>query len=256
MGNRLSKIYTRTGDNGSTGMADGSRLSKADIIFTVMGDVDELNAHIGMIRALLPKITSEQNSKSSLELNFDSNVEKKETSKESTTDTYSTHTKYHTDTKHGKIDHYQHQLSIIQHLLFNIGGELAMPEYQGVDTNHINWLETDIDVMNQNLKPLKDFILPAGNQLTCQVHIARTVCRRAERHAVILNDSKPNALCASTYQFINRLSDWLFVFARLSTHPCFLQSSATNTQDDFNTNNTNEHTNEVLWDKSVLDNFA
>ncbi|WP_230657737.1 cob(I)yrinic acid a,c-diamide adenosyltransferase [Psychrobacter sp. I-STPA10] len=214
MGNRLSKIYTRTGDNGKTGMADGSRVSKADNIFTVMGDIDELNAHIGMIRALLTTASS-------------------------------TKMPAPTNPTPCKISHYQHQLSIIQHLLFNIGGELAMPEYQGVKTQHIDWLEADIDAMNAHLQPLKDFILPAGKPLTCQIHIARTVCRRAERHAARLNEDKPNALSTTTYQFINRLSDWLFVFARLSSHTAFLAT-------DDEQNNPSQ---EVLWDKNILDNF-
>lgn len=231
MGNRLSKIYTRTGDDGSTGMADGSRLSKADIVFTVMGDIDELNAHIGMIRALLPKPSS------------------KSVPKQPPTAT---------DPTSCKISHYQQQLSIIQHLLFNVGGELAMPEYQGVKPQHIKWLEANIDAMNAILPPLKDFILPAGEQLTCQIHIARTVCRRAERQAAQLNANKTNALSANTYQFVNRLSDWLFVFARLSTHPTFLldeYSTAQRATVDQSDNSPDTDSSEVLWDKDVLANF-
>ena len=100
MGNRLSKIYTRTGDDGSTGMADGSRVSKADNLFSVMGDIDELNSHIGLVRAQL-----QHNKGQSIEKEF------------------------------------SQALVIIQHLLFNIGGELAMPEYEGVNATHITWLE-------------------------------------------------------------------------------------------------------------------
>ena len=135
MGNRLSKIYTRTGDDGSTGMADGSRLSKADDLFSVMGDIDELNSHIGLVRAQL-----KHNKGQSIEKEF------------------------------------SEALVIIQHLLFNIGGELAMPEYEGVNATHIEWLEQQIDMMNATLPPLKDFILPTGSILVSQLHVARSVC--------------------------------------------------------------------------------
>ena len=235
MGNRLSKIYTRTGDNGSTGMADGSRLSKADIVFMVMGDVDEVNAHIGMIRALLPALSKTPPPSSQPIISQQQSA-----------------------ANHCKVSHYQHQLSVIQHILFNVGGELAMPEYQGVQSQHINWLEESIDAMNTILPPLKDFILPAGEQLTCQIHIARTVCRRAERQAARLMSNKADALSTPTYQFINRLSDWLFVFARLSTHPLFLNNDQTDEQKvkDGQTHNQQKAlSNEVLWDKNVLANF-
>ena len=173
MGNRLSKIYTRTGDDGSTGMADGSRLSKADDLFSVMGDIDELNSHIGLVRAQL-----KHNKGQSIEKEF------------------------------------SEALVIIQHLLFNIGGELAMPEYEGVNATHIEWLEQQIDMMNATLPPLKDFILPTGSILVSQLHVARSVCRRAERQAVILQQQRPQAIRSTAVSFINRLSDWLFVAAR------------------------------------------
>ncbi|WP_227429582.1 cob(I)yrinic acid a,c-diamide adenosyltransferase [Psychrobacter sp. I-STPA6b] len=210
MGNRLSKIYTRTGDDGNTGMADGRRLSKADIRFEVMGDIDELNAHIGMIQSLLPQSPSHTAEKSHAIFNLDKT---------------------------------QKQLHILQHLLFNIGGELAMPEYQGIDTIHVQWLENSIDTMNQHLPALKDFILPAGSQLVSQIHIARTVCRRAERHAVLLCTDDDNALSSSTRQFINRLSDWLFVFARI----CTRLPTTTNHDSSLYQSDT-----EVLWDKNIL----
>ena len=212
MGKRLSKRYTRTGDDGSTGMADGRRVKKSDIIFEVMGDIDELNAHIGMMRALLSQQTEQHNSAQ----NNAQNTGK--TNKQNT-----------------DFESCEQTLSIIQHLLFNVGGELSMPEYKAVLAPHLKWLENDIDAMNQTMPALKDFILPAGGQLTCQTHIARTVCRRAERHAALLNQTHDNALSSDTYQFINRLSDWLFVFARFST------------RQESNTSN-----NEVLWDKNVL----
>jgi cob(I)alamin adenosyltransferase len=195
MGNRLSKIYTRTGDDGSTGMADGSRLSKADNLFGVMGDIDELNSHIGLVRAQLQRNKGQSISKD-----------------------------------------FSQALVIIQHLLFNIGGELAMPEYEGVNAIHIEWLEQQIDMMNTTLPPLKDFILPTGSVLVSQLHVARSVCRRAERQAVLLQEQRPAAIRRTAISFINRLSDWLFVAARFCTDP--------------------EQVSEVLWDSQVLQNFA
>ena len=196
MGNRLSKIYTRTGDDGTTGMADGSRVSKADNLFSVMGDVDELNSHIGLVRAQLT-----QNS-----------------------------------TDATKEADFAQALVIIQHLLFNIGGELAMPEYEGVNATHIEWLEQQIDMMNATLPPLKDFILPTGSILVSQLHVARSVCRRAERQAVILQQQRPQAIRSTAVSFINRLSDWLFVAARFCTDP--------------------EKVSEVLWDSQALKTFT
>ncbi len=202
MSNRLSKIYTRTGDDGTTGMADGSRVSKADTLFTVMGDVDELNSHIGLVRAQLTQMNTTNNQKLS---------------------------------EHGQIiadADFAQDLVIIQHLLFNIGGELAMPGYEGVIENHIDWLEQQIDKMNMTLPPLKDFILPTGSVLVSQLHVARTVCRRAERQAVLLQQQNPEAIRQTAIRFINRLSDWLFVSARFCTDPA--------------------QVSEVLWDSQVL----
>ena len=196
MGNRLSKIYTRTGDDGTTGMADGNRVSKADNLFSVMGDVDELNSHIGLVRAQLTQ----------------------------------------TSTDATKNADFAQALVIIQHLLFNIGGELAMPEYEGVNSTHIAWLEQQIDAMNSTLPALKDFILPTGSVLVSQLHVARTVCRRAERQAVLLQQQRPEAIRPTAVSFINRLSDWLFVAARFCTDP--------------------EQVSEVLWDSQVLQKFA
>lgn len=213
MGNRLSKIYTRTGDDGSTGMADGSRVSKADHLFSVMGDVDELNSHIGLVRAHLAQAqaASEANSQS-LPAHLQQNA-----------------------TQSAETDFAQ-ALIVIQHLLFNIGGELAMPEYEGVNASHIEWLEQQIDAMNGTLPPLKDFILPTGSILVSQLHVARTVCRRAERQAVLLQQQQPNAIRSSAVSLINRLSDWLFVAARFCTDPA--------------------HVSEVLWDSEVLKKLA
>ncbi|AAZ19210.1 ATP:cob(I)alamin adenosyltransferase [Psychrobacter arcticus 273-4] len=212
MGNRLSKIYTRTGDDGSTGMADGSRVSKADNLFSVMGDIDELNSHIGLVRAQLTQALSTATNNSS---NCQQLPERLQTEQE--------------------VDFAQ-ALVIIQHLLFNIGGELAMPEYEGVNAIHIDWLEQQIDAMNTTLPPLKDFILPTGSLLVSQLHVARTVCRRAERQAVLLKQEQQQAIRHTAVSFINRLSDWLFVAARFCTDP--------------------EQVSEVLWDSQVLQKFS
>ena len=209
MANRLSKIYTRTGDDGSTGMADGSRVSKADNLFSVMGDIDELNSHIGLVRAHLTQAADNENA------HQQQLPERLQQQKE--------------------LDFAQ-ALVIIQHLLFNIGGELAMPEYEGVNASHIEWLEQQIDAMNTTLPPLKDFILPTGSVLVSQLHVARTVCRRAERQAVLLQQERPESIRSTAVSFINRLSDWLFVAARFCTDPAKVS--------------------EVLWDNQVLQNFA
>ena len=208
MGNRLSKIYTRTGDDGSTGMADGSRVSKADSLFDVMGDVDELNSQIGLVRALL---TDAQKNAILPERVLNSENDKNNGTS------------------------FAQSLTIIQHLLFNLGGELAMPEFVGVTAAHITWLEQQIDAMNAHLPPLKDFILPTGSPLISQLHVARSVCRRAERQAVRLKNANPNAISTPALQFINRLSDFLFVAARFCTDSA--------------------QTREVLWNSQVLSVF-
>lgn len=191
MGNRLSKIYTRTGDDGTTGMADGSRVSKADLRFDAMGKIDLLNSQIGLLRGYL------------------------------------------TQNSHAKPNHAQFdaKLSRLQHQLFNLGGELAMPEYRGILAGYVTELENQIDEWNTHLPPLKDFILPAGTIVTSQVHIARCYCRDAERLLVALNSRDYNVSPLSL-QFINRLSDWLFVLARVVAR---LDAGQ-----------------EVLWDKTTL----
>ena len=208
MGNRLSKIYTKTGDDGSTGMADGSRVSKADLLFEVMGDVDELNSNLGLVKSYyqlwLSSVDHDTAENSGL----------------------AAHMAQLNQPDFGEV------LQIIQHLLFNLGGELAMPEYPGISETHTAWLEQQIDAMNAHLPPLKDFILPTGSVLVSQLHIARCVCRRAERHGVALRQSNPEAIRATALAFINRLSDWLFVASRFCCAPAQRQ--------------------EVLWDAKIL----
>ncbi len=196
MGNRLSKIYTRTGDDGTTGMADGSRVSKADLRFDAMGKIDLLNSQIGLLRGYLSQDNHTQNSQN--------------------------------QPNHSQFDA---KLSRLQHQLFNLGGELAMPEYRGILAEYATELENQIDECNTHLPPLKDFILPAGTIVTSQVHIARCYCRDAERLLVALN-SRDDNVSPISLQFINRLSDWLFVLARVVAR-----------LDDGQ---------EVLWDKATL----
>lgn len=163
MGNRLSKIYTKTGDDGTTGLGDGSRIEKDDIRVDAMGSVDELNSVIGLIRTeKLP-------------------------------------------------DDIDKLLSEIQHSLFDIGGELSIPGYQLIDEQAVNKLEQELDRMNENLPPLKDFILPGGCVAASWSHVARSVCRRAERRLVTLS---ANADVNTARQYLNRLSDLLFVLSR------------------------------------------
>jgi len=164
VGNRLSKIYTRTGDNGTTGLSNGSRVTKADIRIAAIGDIDELNSVIGIILS----------------------------------------DKVNTATRE--------ILTQIQHQLFNAGGELSLPGHTLIKVSHVKWLENQLDTLNQHLEPLKDFILPGGSPAAAYCHLARTVCRRAERNLVTLNER--DTISTSLLQYINRLSDFLFVLAR------------------------------------------
>lgn len=164
MGHRLSKIYTRTGDAGTTGLADGSRVDKDDIRIEAMGTVDELNSYVG--RILSHKIPTEM--------------------RESLTD--------------------------VQHALFDIGGELAVPGTNTVTSQYVTALETELDEINATLPPLKEFILPGGGGAATAVHVARAVCRRAERRLLTL--SRRDEVNIQSCMYLNRLSDLFFVLAR------------------------------------------
>lgn len=188
MGHRLSKIYTRTGDSGTTGLGDGSRVAKDDLRIIALGDVDELNSCIGILRA---QITA-------------SSIEDKAA--------------------------WDKSLSLIQHWLFDLGGEVCIPNYNMVLPVAVEFLENEIDRMNEDLPMLKDFILPAGT-LTCSyAHQARSVCRRAERSLMTVHSRDQN-IQATSLQLLNRLSDWLFVASRT------LQRA--------------EGGSEVLWQKNI-----
>ena len=227
MGNRLSKIYTRTGDDGTTGMADGSRISKADLLFEVMGDVDELNSQLGLARSYYQQaIATSTDLVSSTGLVSSNNLTESNIKPPSEAADFSAHMAQLNAPDFARV------LTILQHLLFNLGGELAMPDYEGVSSAHTQWLESQIDLMNEHLPPLKDFILPTGSILVSQLHVCRSVCRRGERHAVALNEQDQTAIRPSATRFLNRLSDWLFVAARFCCAPDARQ--------------------EVLWDAKVL----
>lgn len=172
MGHRLSKIYTRTGDSGTTGLGDGSRVAKDDLRITALGDVDELNAILGVLRAQIASSTLQTKSV------WDKN------------------------------------LSLIQHWLFDLGGEVCIPNYHLLQPVSIDFLEKEIDQINEQLPMLKEFILPSGS-LTCSyAHQARAVCRRAERSLIAVQQRDQN-IQTTALQLLNRLSDWLFVASRM-----------------------------------------
>jgi cob(I)alamin adenosyltransferase len=173
MGQRLSKIYTRTGDQGETGLADGRRVSKDHPRVEAMGEVDSLNSQIGLLLA-------------ELELQLPACP---------------------------ALEELQRVLAPCQHRLFDLGGELAMPDYQAVTAAHVVQLELAIDQWNEELGPLQNFILPGGSRLIAQAHVCRSSARTAERRCQHLNAQE--ALRPEILTYLNRLSDLLFVAARL-----------------------------------------
>ncbi|MGA9854535.1 MAG: cob(I)yrinic acid a,c-diamide adenosyltransferase [Gammaproteobacteria bacterium] len=168
MGHRLSKIYTRTGDEGTTGLGDGSRVPKDDARVEAYGTLDELNSVMGVLLAedLSPDITA--------------------------------------------------ALQPIQHELFDLGSEFCLPGYKAITADHVQRLENTLDKFNETLQPLKEFILPGGSHAAAACHLARTVCRRAERRAWTLHRQYPQN--HESIKYLNRLSDLLFVLARVIAH--------------------------------------
>ncbi len=166
MGNRLSKIYTRTGDDGSTGLGDGTRGPKDGPRVEAYGTVDELNSTIGVLLAVpgLPPTVAEC-------------------------------------------------LVAVQHELFDMGGELCIPGHTVIKPAHIDRLESTLDAFNDPLPPLKEFILPGGGPAAAACHVARTVARRAERRVLAL--SRSEQVNPDVIRYLNRLSDLLFVLARV-----------------------------------------
>ena len=165
MGNRLSKIATRTGDDGSTGLGVGSRTGKDSDRIHALGEVDELNSFVGLLLCEdMPAALRDE-------------------------------------------------LVTIQHDLFDLGGELCIPGYQMIKEEHVARLDGLLEKYNADLPVLKEFILPAGSRAASTAHVCRTVCRRAERAIVSL--SKTEQIHAHPRQYVNRLSDLMFVLARV-----------------------------------------
>jgi cob(I)alamin adenosyltransferase len=164
VGHRLSKIVTRTGDAGTTGLGDGSRVAKDSARIDAIGSVDELNSAIGVLLAetLSPPVVE--------------------------------------------------CLVAVQHDLFDLGGELSIPGYTSMTEAHVERLESDVERFNADLAPLKEFILPGGTRAAALAHVARTVCRRAERTLVAA--AATEAITPTSRVYLNRLSDLLFVLAR------------------------------------------
>ena len=166
MGHRLSKIYTRTGDDGTTGLGDGTRVEKDSARVEAYGSVDETNCVLGMVLAV-PDIPSPV------------------------------------------VD----CLSEVQHELFDLGGELCIPGRDAIKREQVDRLEENLDGFNETLPPLKEFILPGGGPAAAACHLARTVCRRAERRLCSL--ARLERVNDEALRYLNRLSDLLFVIARV-----------------------------------------
>ncbi|HEY5641503.1 MAG TPA: cob(I)yrinic acid a,c-diamide adenosyltransferase [Woeseiaceae bacterium] len=181
MGNRLSKIYTRTGDDGTTGLGDGSRTRKDSLRVEAYGTVDEANSAIGLVLAA--------------------------------------------DTVPADV---RDCLTEVQHDLFELGGELCIPGHSAVTQAFVDRLEQQLDAFNANLPVLKEFILPGGGPAAAACHVARTIVRRAERRVSSLSAAEP--VRPEVIRYLNRLSDLLFVVARILAR--------------------SESGREVLWDRS------
>ena len=166
MGNRLSKIYTRTGDDGTTGLGDGTRVPKDSVRVEAYGTVDELNSAVGVLLAVpgLPPAISAC-------------------------------------------------LTEVQQQLFDLGGELCIPGHRAVSASQVTQLEQALDAFNDPLPPLKEFILPGGGPAAAACHLARTIARRAERRVWAL--ARAEAVSPEVAKYLNRLSDLLFVLARV-----------------------------------------
>lgn len=170
MTDRLSTIVTKSGDSGTTGLADGQRLSKSHPRICAIGEIDELNSHIGLLITQLHSLNRD-------ELQIHLNL-----------------------------------LSALQHALFDLGSELAVPGFNALNPEIVTKVEQAIDTMLQQLPPLREFILPGGCLQASQAHICRSVSRRSERALVLLNCKEP--ISDLSMQLVNRLSDYFFVLAR------------------------------------------
>jgi len=170
MGKRLSKIYTRTGDSGETGLGDGSRIKKNHPRVEAMGSVDELNSIMGLV---VENLLLEDSEELIAIANF---------------------------------------MRTLQHRIFDLGGELSIPGYEIITKDHVGNIERQLDQLNEHLKPLDNFILPGGSTIIASCHMARAICRRAERNIILLANSE--TVNPAAKEFLNRLSDYLFVVAR------------------------------------------
>ena len=166
MGKRLSKIYTRTGDDGTTGLGDGTRVAKDSLRVDAYGTVDEANSVVGMVLAC-PAVP----------------------------------------------ENVAALLTEVQHDLFELGGELCIPGHSAITDEFVERLETELDELNKDLPSLKEFILPGGGQAAASCHLARTVVRRAERRVATL--AAQEKIRPEILRYLNRLSDLLFVIARV-----------------------------------------
>ena len=175
MKTRISKVVTKTGDNGTTSLADSTRISKNHKLIHVLGEIDELNSSLGLL------------------------IYELKTSKFS------------------KLNKITESLTLIQHELFNLGGEISMPNAILITGKEVSRITKEINDLNQDLPPLKEFILPGGSKLASLAHISRTIARRAERNLVGLieaNYLKTVNVERNGLPYLNRLSDLLFVIAR------------------------------------------
>jgi cob(I)alamin adenosyltransferase len=185
VGNRLSKIYTKTGDDGTTGLGDGTRVAKDSARVAAYGTVDEANSAIGLLLAgALPD-----------------------------DDTLHDGTPHDSTPHDGTHDAIRTLLTHVQHQLFDLGGELCIPGHAAIFDADIEGLERALDRHNEALPPLKDFILPGGGDAAARCHLARTIVRRAERETVTL--ARHDAVRPEAIRYLNRLSDLLFVLARV-----------------------------------------
>lgn len=166
MGKRLSKIYTRTGDDGTTGLGDGTRVPKDSLRVDAFGTVDEANSAIGVVLA-----------------------------------------------NDSVPDSIRRILTEVQHDLFELGGELCIPGHSAISNDFIDRLESDLDALNADLPALKEFILPGGGPAAAACHLARTIVRRAERATTTL--ASEESVSPEVLKYLNRLSDLLFVIARV-----------------------------------------
>ncbi len=177
MKTRISKVVTKTGDDGTTSLADSSRISKNHKLIHVIGEIDELNSFIGLLVCEL---------NSSKEFNYRSKIIK--------------------------------SLILVQHELFNLGGEISMPKTTLITDKQVSRIAKEINDLNENLPPLREFILPGGSKLASLAHISRTITRRAERNLVGLIGSdhfKTENIRRNGLPYLNRLSDLLFVISRV-----------------------------------------